>query len=157
MLGSLHQSGLFELPTKPAFAMLLLISENITEQSVPQCLRMGVLSLWWWVKGQEAEGQDGILSMIQVLPGHRGGTLSEKREALPWGKWTALPPYPVDPNFPLSVTSFMKICMQTSPKCFPLHSGRRASSWQSEILTKYRFSPATQTALVQWKQGKNHA
>lgn len=136
MLGSSHQYGPFEITTKPAFATLLLISESIAEQSVLQRLWTGVLSLWWWVKGQEAEGQDGIWSVTQVLPGHRGGTFSEKREALPWGKWAALPPYPVDPNFPLSVTSLMKICMQTSPNCFPLHSSRRASSWQPEFLAK---------------------
>lgn len=136
MLCSSHQYGPFEIPTKTAFATLLLISESIAGQSVPQCLRMGVLSLWWWVKGQEAEGQDGIWSVTQVLPEDRGGMLSEKREALPWGKWAALPPYPVDPNFPLSVTSLMKIHMQTSPNCFPLHSSRRASSWQPEFLAK---------------------
>lgn len=167
MLGSLQQHGLWNsrsigwtnktsFCTKPAIVTLLFIFQSIAEQLVPQCFWTGVLSLWWWVKGQEAEGQDGIWSMTQVLSGHKGGTLSKKEITLPWGKWSSLPPYPVDTTFPPEHNISYE-----NMHCSLLQPASHFTMAEKLILddlsfTKNRSTPATQTISVEWKLGKNH-
>ena len=154
MLGSSHQYGPFEFPTKTAFATLLIISE-MTAISSATPLDGCFITL---VMGERA-GSRGTGWNLERDPSPartQGRDLFWKKSSFAMGEVGCLASISCGSKLPPERDISYENTRADFSKLLPAPLWQKGKSWQPDVLAKNRSTPATHTVWVQWKWRKNH-